>query len=171
MVFLLLVFLKTAENIGFTSYPPAYLSKEAEGSNLLIGANFASGASGYYETTAKLYVRPNENQNLSFFYSFCVYSFLICFEFWCYIQHAIPLSQQVEYFKEYQAKLEAIAGKSNASSIISGGIVLLSSGSSDFVQNYYINPLLYKVYTPDQFSDMLIQSYEIFVQVCVSPII
>ncbi|EOY33611.1 GDSL esterase/lipase isoform 2, partial [Theobroma cacao] len=45
----------TAENIGFTSYPPAYLSKQAEGKNLLIGANFASASSGYYETTAKLY--------------------------------------------------------------------------------------------------------------------
>lgn len=46
----------TAENLGFTSYPPAYLSKKAKGKNLLIGANFASGSSGYYDTTARLYV-------------------------------------------------------------------------------------------------------------------
>lgn len=45
-----------AENLGFTTYPLPYLSKEASGKNLLIGANFASGGSGYYETTAKLYV-------------------------------------------------------------------------------------------------------------------
>lgn len=51
------VHLPPAENIGFTSYPPAYLSEQAKGKNLLIGANFASGGSGYYETTAKLYVR------------------------------------------------------------------------------------------------------------------
>lgn len=49
----------TAENLGFTSYPPAYLSERAEGKSLLIGANFASGGSGYYEHTAKLYVRMN----------------------------------------------------------------------------------------------------------------
>ncbi|KAK2643510.1 hypothetical protein Ddye_025273 [Dipteronia dyeriana] len=123
----------TAENIGFTSYPPAYLSKQARGKNLLTGANFASGASGYYETTAKLY-------------------------------HAIPLSQQLEYYKECQNKLERVAGKSNASSIISGAVYLISSGSSDFIQNYYINPLLYKAYTPDQFSDLLMQSYANFIQ-------
>ncbi|KAK0606367.1 hypothetical protein LWI29_036925 [Acer saccharum] len=123
----------TAENIGFTSYPPAYLSKKARGKNLLTGANFASGASGYYETTAKLY-------------------------------HAIPLSQQLEYYKECQNKLVRVAGKSNASSIISGAVYLISSGSSDFIQNYYINPLLYKAYTPDQFSDLLMQSYSIFIQ-------
>ncbi|KAL5765626.1 hypothetical protein ACOSP7_016243 [Xanthoceras sorbifolium] len=123
----------TAENIGFTSHPPAYLSKKARGKNLLNGANFASGASGYYETTAKLY-------------------------------HAIPLSKQLEYYKECQNKLVRVAGKSNASSIISGAVYLVSSGSSDFIQNYYINPLLYKVYTPDQFSDILMQSYANFIQ-------
>ncbi|KAK9279747.1 hypothetical protein L1049_013429 [Liquidambar formosana] len=123
----------TAENIGFTSYPPAYLSKKARGKNLLIGANFASAASGYYHTTPKLY-------------------------------HAIPLSQQLEYFKEYQDKLVKIAGSSNASSIISGAIYLVSAGSSDFVQNYYINPFLYKAYTPDQFSDILMHSYASFIE-------
>ncbi|KVH90640.1 Lipase, GDSL [Cynara cardunculus var. scolymus] len=87
----------TGENLGFTSYPPPILSKEANGKNLLLGANFASG-------------------------------------------------------------------QSNATSIITGSIYLLSSGSSDFIQNYYINPLLYKVYTPYQFSDILIQAYSHFIQ-------
>ena len=44
------------ENLGFTSYPPPILSKKAKGKNLLLGANFASGGSGYYETTAEIYV-------------------------------------------------------------------------------------------------------------------
>ncbi|KAJ9178009.1 hypothetical protein P3X46_009929 [Hevea brasiliensis] len=123
----------TAENIGFTSYPPAYLSKEAQGTNLLIGANFASGASGFYDPTAKLY-------------------------------HAIPLTQQLQYYKEYQNKIVGIAGKTNASSIISDAVYLVSAGASDFVQNYYINPLLYEKYTPEQFSDILVQSYANFIQ-------
>ncbi|KAL1827731.1 hypothetical protein DCAR_0206921 [Daucus carota subsp. sativus] len=123
----------TAENLGFTTYPPAYLSKQARGKNLLLGANFASGSSGYYEDTAKIY-------------------------------HTIPLSKQVLYYKDYQTKLISIAGISNASSIISGSIHLLSSGASDFVQNYYVNPTLYKNYTPDQFSDILMQYYATVVQ-------
>ncbi|KAJ9699384.1 hypothetical protein PVL29_008132 [Vitis rotundifolia] len=123
----------TAENIGFTSYPPAYLSKEAKGNNLLIGANFASAASGYHHTTPEL-------------------------------SNAISLSKQLEYFKEYQEKVVKIVGKSNASSIISGAVYLISGGSSDFLQNYYINPLLYEAYSPDQFSEHLIHSYSIFIQ-------
>ncbi|XP_024198594.1 GDSL esterase/lipase At5g22810 isoform X1 [Rosa chinensis] len=123
----------TAENLGFASHQPAYLSGEATGKSLLIGANFASAGSGYYDATAKLF-------------------------------NAISLSQQVEYYKEYQNKVVGIGGKVNATLIISGAIYLVSAGSSDFVQNYYINPLLNKVYTTDQFSNILMQSYENFIQ-------
>ncbi|CAH8316196.1 unnamed protein product [Eruca vesicaria subsp. sativa] len=103
----------TAETLGFTKYPPAYLSPEASGKNLLIGANFASAASGYDDKAALL-------------------------------NHAIPLCQQVEYFKEYKSKLIKVAGSKKADTIIKGAIYLLSAGSSDFVQNYYVNPLLNK---------------------------
>ncbi|KAI0488050.1 hypothetical protein KFK09_027874 [Dendrobium nobile] len=122
----------TAETLGFTTFPVAYLSPQASGKNLLIGANFASAASGYYDGTAILY-------------------------------HAIPLSQQLEYYKEYQSKLAKVAGSSKASSIISQALYILSAGASDFVQNYYINPYLYKIYSPDEFSSFLVGIFSDFV--------
>lgn len=115
----------TADTLGFTTYPAAYLSPQASGQNLLIGANFASAGSGYYDHTALMY-------------------------------HAIPLSQQLEYFREYQTKLAAVAGAGQARSILSGALYIVSAGASDFVQNYYINPLLFKTQTADQFSDRLV---------------
>uniref|UniRef100_A0A1D1Y4J5 GDSL esterase/lipase APG n=1 Tax=Anthurium amnicola TaxID=1678845 RepID=A0A1D1Y4J5_9ARAE len=123
----------TAENLGFTMYPPAYLSPEASGNNLLIGANFASAASGYYDHTAIAY-------------------------------HAIPLSQQLEYYKEYQSKLAQVAGSQKATSILSEALYVLSAGPSDFVQNYYINPWLNKVYSPDEFSSLLVGIFSNFVK-------
>jgi hypothetical protein len=47
------------DNLGLSSYPPAYLGEEAQTNNksLLHGANFASGAAGYLDGTAALYVR------------------------------------------------------------------------------------------------------------------
>jgi hypothetical protein len=45
-----------AETLGFESYAPPYLSPQASGKNLLIGANFASAASSYYDDTAAMYV-------------------------------------------------------------------------------------------------------------------
>ncbi|KAL1158925.1 hypothetical protein V6Z11_A08G256900 [Gossypium hirsutum] len=122
-----------AEGLGFTDHQPAYMSDKANGEMLLIGVNFASAASGYYNATAILY-------------------------------NTFSLSQQLENYKDYKNKLTAITGKSNTSSIISNGIHLISSGSSDFLQNYYINPLLFTSYTPNMFSDILIESYDNFIQ-------
>lgn len=44
----------TADTLGFTFYPPAYLSPHASGKSLLIGANFGSAGSGYDEKTASI---------------------------------------------------------------------------------------------------------------------
>ena len=48
--------LVSAEALSFTSYQPAYLGRQARGNNLLIGANFASASSGYFDETANLFV-------------------------------------------------------------------------------------------------------------------
>ncbi|OMO66485.1 Lipase, GDSL [Corchorus olitorius] len=123
----------TAETLGFTTYPPAYLSPEASGKNLLIGANFASAGSGYDDKASS-------------------------------INHAITLTQQVEYFKEYKGKLAKVAGSDKSASIIKDSIYLLSAGSGDFLQNYYVNPLINHFYTPDQYGSMLIDSFKTFVK-------
>lgn len=65
----------TAEYLGFTSYPPPYLSQEAQGKNLLQGANFASASSGYYDRTAQLYVN-NEIKTISLSLSLCIIVYL-----------------------------------------------------------------------------------------------
>ncbi|XP_020227207.1 GDSL esterase/lipase APG [Cajanus cajan] len=123
----------TADTLGFKTYAPAYLSPQASGKNLLIGANFASAASGYDQNAAVL-------------------------------NHAIPLSQQLSYFKEYQGKLEKVAGSKKAASIIKDALYLLSAGSSDFVQNYYVNPWINKAVTPDQYGSYLVGEFSSFVK-------
>lgn len=90
------------------------------------------------------------------------------------LKSAISLPQQLEHYKDYISRIQEIAtsnNNANASSIISSGIYIVSAGSSDFIQNYYINPLLYKVQSPDDFSDLLILSYSSFIQVHFSPFI
>uniref|UniRef100_A0A5B7A5W5 Putative GDSL esterase/lipase APG n=1 Tax=Davidia involucrata TaxID=16924 RepID=A0A5B7A5W5_DAVIN len=123
----------TADTLGFTTYPPAYLSPQASGKNLLIGANFASAGSGYDDKTA-------------------------------FLSHAIPLSQQLEYYKEYQGKLANVAGSKQAASILKDALYIVGFGSSDFLQNYYVNPFLNKVYTPGQYSSFLVSIFSSFIQ-------
>ncbi|CAN7037284.1 unnamed protein product, partial [Brassica rapa subsp. trilocularis] len=122
----------TAESLGFTSYPVAYLSQDANGTNLLTGANFASGASGFDDGTSLLY-------------------------------NAITLNQQLKNYKEYKIKVTNMVGRDRANEIFSGAIYLLSTGSSDFLQSYYINPILNRIFTPDRYSDRLMNFYSTFV--------
>lgn len=75
------------------------------------------------------------------------------------------MSQQLQYYKEYQAKLAQVAGNQKAASILKDGLYIMSFGSSDFVQNYYTNPYLNGVYTPDQYSSFLVGIFSNFVQV------
>ncbi|KAL2502687.1 GDSL esterase/lipase [Forsythia ovata] len=77
---------------------------------------------------------------------------------------AVTLTQQLSYYKEWQSKVVSLVGKDKANAIFSGGIHLISAGSSDFIQNYYINPMLNRAYSPDQFSDILLKSYYTLVQ-------
>ncbi|KAL6574924.1 hypothetical protein OROMI_012209 [Orobanche minor] len=123
----------TAQYLGFNSYPPAYLSQDARGRNILTGVNFASAASGYYDITAQLY-------------------------------GALTLQQQLVFYKDWQKRVVNLVGRAKANAIFSGGIHLISAGSSDFIQNYYINPILNTAFTPDQFSDILMRSYSTLIQ-------
>jgi hypothetical protein len=90
---------------------------------------------------------------------------LSLFFFSSYWQHAIPLSQQLNYFKEYQGKLAKVAGSKKAASIIKDSLYLLSAGSSDFLQNYYVNPWINKLVTVDEYSAYLLDSFNSFVTV------
>lgn len=125
----------TVENLGLSSYPPAYLGEEAQSNNksLLHGANFASGASGYLDATAALY-------------------------------GAISLGRQLDYFKEYQSKVAAVAGGARAAKLTTDSIYVVSAGTSDYVQNYYVNPVLGATYTPGQFADALMQPFTSFLE-------
>ncbi|GFZ04219.1 GDSL-like Lipase/Acylhydrolase superfamily protein [Actinidia rufa] len=161
----------TADTLGFTTYPPAYLSPQASGNNLLIGANFASAASGFDDKTAIMNVKillsfpfSGNKQSNSPFNALQLQSDPTNVSVSFVLQHAIPLSQQLEYYKEYQAKLTQVAGAQKAASILKDGLYLLSAGSSDFFQNYYVNPFLYKVYTPDQYSAYLVGIFTNFVK-------
>ncbi|KAM3195512.1 hypothetical protein ACQJBY_071567 [Aegilops geniculata] len=71
----------------------------------------------------------------------------------------IPLSQQLEYFKEYKSKQTVLTGNSQSHAIISGALYIISAGSNDFGLNYYINPLLFKTLTVDQFADLIVSIF------------
>lgn len=61
--------------------------------------------------------------------------------------------------------MAASAGEQRAKSLTSGSIYVVSAGTSDYMQNYYVNPVLGAAYTSDQFADALMQPFTAFVEV------
>uniref|UniRef100_A0A0A9EMS3 Uncharacterized protein n=1 Tax=Arundo donax TaxID=35708 RepID=A0A0A9EMS3_ARUDO len=75
---------------------------------------------------------------------------------------AITLTQQLEYYKEYQSKLAAVAGRAKARSIISDALYVISTGTGDFLQNYYHNASLSARYDVDRYCDLLVGIFSNF---------
>lgn len=69
---------------------------------------------------------------------------------------AITLTQQLKYYKEYQSKLAAVAGRARARAILGDALYVVSTGTGDFLQNYYHNASLSRRYDVDQYTDLLV---------------
>ncbi|GAB2274955.1 hypothetical protein Dimus_009724 [Dionaea muscipula] len=52
----------------------------------------------------------------------------------------IPLWREVEYYKEYQARLREYLGEHKANEILSEALYVTSMGTNDFLENYYSPP-------------------------------
>jgi phospholipase/lecithinase/hemolysin len=73
------------------------------------------------------------------------------------LQSVIPLGQQLEYFKEYKARLEAAKGESMASKIIADAVYIFSIGTNDFILNYFTLPIRPFQYTPTEYVSYLVR--------------
>ncbi|XP_004243510.2 GDSL esterase/lipase At2g42990-like [Solanum lycopersicum] len=81
-----------------------------------------------------------------------------------HVLNVIPLWKEVEYYKEYQKKLKAYAGKKKSKYIIKESLYLISIGTNDFLENYYsMQSQRSSQYTEDQFQDFLLQLARNFV--------
>ncbi|KAL6594266.1 hypothetical protein ACP70R_048459 [Stipagrostis hirtigluma subsp. patula] len=67
----------------------------------------------------------------------------------------IPMSQQLEYFKEYKEKLKIAKGESMANEIIAEALYVFSIGTNDFILNYFVLPLRRAQYTPPEYATYL----------------
>ena len=52
----------------------------------------------------------------------------------------MPLWKELEYYKEYQQDLRGYLGNEIANEVLGEALYLLSIGTNDFLENYYILP-------------------------------
>ncbi|ONK70284.1 uncharacterized protein A4U43_C05F32150 [Asparagus officinalis] len=76
----------------------------------------------------------------------------------------IPLWKQLEYFKEYQAKLRAYLGKSKANTVLHEALYVMSLGTNDFLENYYTIPGRSSQFTIEEYQNFLVGISEHFIR-------
>lgn len=70
-------------------------------------------------------------------------------------QNVLPLSKQLEYFRQYKARLNQLVGARKAENIIKNAVAVMSMGTNDFLQNYYLEPIRPKQYTLEGYQNYL----------------
>lgn len=70
-------------------------------------------------------------------------------------QNVVPISRQIQWFRQYKVQLEGTIGKSEARRILDSALYVVSSGSNDFVNNFYINLNLRRRYNVSQYMDLI----------------
>nr|XP_043610778.1 GDSL esterase/lipase At5g45950 [Erigeron canadensis] len=72
------------------------------------------------------------------------------------ISNVLTLSHQIKYFAHYKRNLSLKIGARRAQESIQNSVLVLSMGTNDFLQNYYVEPTRSAKYNVDQYGDYLI---------------
>lgn len=114
-----------AEALGYTKAVPAFLKPRLRRKDILHGVSFASADSGYDDLTANL-------------------------------NSVLSLSKQVDYYlRQYKIKLAKLVGVRKSQEIIRNAVAVLSMGTNDFLQNYFLEPIRPKQYTLEEYQNYL----------------
>ncbi|XP_051199319.1 GDSL esterase/lipase At4g26790 [Lolium perenne] len=75
----------------------------------------------------------------------------------------LPLLKEVEYFKEYQQRLAKYVGPDRAKHIVSNAAYIVSVGTNDFLENYYLMVTgRFLEFSVGEYSDFLVARAEEF---------
>ena len=81
------------------------------------------------------------------------------------VQNVKGLTEQLGWYKNWKNEVISLVGPEKGEYIIKNALYIISTGSNDWVNNYYINPVLQKEYTQDAYTTFLIGKVRAFLQV------
>lgn len=76
------------------------------------------------------------------------------------------MPDQIQWVKEWQAKVAKLVGNATAASITTEAVFILSTGSNDYINDYYSDPILRLVFNTTQYRNMLLDLVRLRLQVC-----
>nr|GEX31980.1 GDSL esterase/lipase At5g45950 [Tanacetum cinerariifolium] len=80
------------------------------------------------------------------------------------VSNVLTLSHQLKYFAHYKRNLSMNIGANKAAESINNAVFVLSMGTNDFLQNYYVEPTRSSQYTIDQYEDYLVSLFQGYIK-------
>lgn len=80
-------------------------------------------------------------------------------------QSVLSVPEQLKYFKHYKIRLRELVGEGRAEHIIRNAVMVMSMGTNDFLQNYYLEPIRSKEYTVEEYENFLVSRMADYVKV------
>lgn len=77
------------------------------------------------------------------------------------------MSDQLDLFKEYLAKLKGVVGEARTSVILANSLYVVVAGANDITNTYFSNPLRKLHFDVPSYTDLMVTSASSFVQVIV----
>ncbi|KAF3322129.1 GDSL esterase/lipase EXL3 [Carex littledalei] len=77
---------------------------------------------------------------------------------------SIPMTRQLELFKEYREKVKGILGEKRATELFSESAYLIVAGSDDLASPYFSSPLWSNHYDFSSYADLILHSASGFIQ-------
>lgn len=71
------------------------------------------------------------------------------------VLNVMPLRQELEYYKEYQNRLRSYLGNEKADEVLREALYLISIGTNDFLENYYLLPHRSSQYSIEDYQKFL----------------
>lgn len=82
------------------------------------------------------------------------------------LQAVIPMRQQLNYFREYLARIELAVGRKQKDDIVQRAIFVVSAGTNDFIMNYNTYPFRRHEFSTEEYGSFLRERLWEFLQVC-----
>ncbi|KAI3896126.1 hypothetical protein MKX03_020096 [Papaver bracteatum] len=147
-----------SELLGIKHSIPAYLDPAFGIEDFATGVTFASAATGYDVVTSNVLVSSSVKCTTlayTYMYDYSYHYHYRITRLFC-TQAVIPLSEQLEYFKEYQKRLTSFLGKDRAVKAARGSLYFISIGTNDFIENYFTLPGRSSHFTVDEYENFLL---------------
>ncbi|CAL0307716.1 unnamed protein product [Lupinus luteus] len=79
--------------------------------------------------------------------------------------HSIPVSKQIENFKDYVEKMKGIVGEDKAKQVLGEALVIVSAGSNDVIIDFYNLPTRKLVFNISGYHDFLQNNLQTYIQI------